>query len=447
MRRVVVAAVVVCAMAGAVYADDLQRAQELAWAKEFVAAEALYRAILIRQPDSREAQLGLARVVLWQERYAEASRMFRAIQPADIETIEGLATAAYWSGDLREARRGFRHALTLDPQREFSRRSLGEIDAMMRSSQRLAVVVEEDDQPVDRIRIESEAVHFSDPLTRWSVLLGAYRMDAGLIGTRRGELLSIANETTWKALTVRASLGMLKFPDGARRPVGSLALRHRSLELRLEEREELAAATSLRTHATSRTTALRWDHDKDWVAAAEVSHKRYFDDNEGFAAVLYGVAPVLRRGPVTVWAGAAAAARDTDESRFTVASVSSTRQGDLFRYSWRGEHSPYWSPRGLREARAVLAVEYRTSRGSVKFHGDAGIARDQGRAFSPAAGSTPLPTSSIPFEFDRSYRPYRLGITVGHALVAGYRLEIAAERSVTIDYRSTILHASLVRQR
>jgi hypothetical protein len=448
MRRVaVVVAVFICLADRSARADDLQQALELAWAKNFAASEALYRSILSAQPSSRAAQLGLAQVVLWQERYREAHELFRAVVPPGADSVEGMATAAYWSGDLRTAQRHFRRALELDNSREFSRRSLTEIDSLARPAQRFTLFFIDDDQPLDRLNAEVEATHYSDPLTRWSVRAGGYRMNAGSIGTSRGEYLRVANETNWRAVTIRAGLGVFTFPDGVRRPIGHLALLHGPFALSVTQQEELATATALRTHATSRTTALRWSHEKAWVAAAEVSHRRHFDANEGMGAVLYGVAPLARRGSWTLWGGASAAFRDTDESRFRVAAVSSTLEGNEFRYDWRGQHDPYWTPRDLREARGVVALEFREESMGIKFHGDAGVAADRARAFGPDTGATPLPTSQFDFEFDRQYRPFRFGFTADRVVAAGYRIELHAERSVTIDYRSTTIHASLVRRR
>jgi hypothetical protein len=59
-------------LAPAARADDLDRARRLAWEKQFAESEALYRVLLERGPASRDVRLGLARVVLWQGRYAQA---------------------------------------------------------------------------------------------------------------------------------------------------------------------------------------------------------------------------------------------------------------------------------------------------------------------------------------------------------------------------------------
>ena len=451
--RSVAAVLVVCVSllfrgaAAAAPADDLERARQLAWSKDFAASEALYLQILERDPGSRDAQLGLARVILWQGRYDEAIRRFTAIQPQDADTLEGRALASYWRGDLRTAARTFEQVLARDANREQSRQSLAEIQALARPEQRMTVRFIEDDQPLDRLHVEAEATHFSDPLTRWSVLAGGYAMDAGRVGQSEGGFVVVGNQTSWRGIELRGGLGLFTYPDGVRRPIGHLGLRRGSLELRIEQQEALASASSLRTHASALTTTLRWSRERNWISALEVSHRSWFDENETVAAVAYGVAPLVKRGGLTVWGGASLAARDSSEPRFDIAAVSSSREGEGFRYTWRGEYDPYWAPREQFEALLVAAVEYRRDRGGVKLHADAGVAQDQGRAFGPDTGTTPLPTSSYAFEFDRRYDPHRFGITLDREIVAGYRLEAAAERSATVDYHSTSFYVSLVRRR
>lgn len=396
---------------------DLQRAQQLAWQQQFVEAEALYRRILAAAP-SDEARLGLARVVLWQKRYGEAIAMFRELDGVD--ALEGRATAEYWSGDLRSAARHFREVLARDPNREFARRSLAEIRSTARPSQRIAIDGIHDDQPLDGVRAESSATFFSDPLTRWTVSAGGYDVERA-----NGEWLAIENETRTRALTFGGRLGIFAFPDGVRRPVGNASVRWQSLTLRVDRREEIASATALLTHASSTTTALRWDHDRNWLGAVELSHRRYYDGNSGRAFVAYAVFP-LRRDAWTFWSGGSVTARDTEESRFRLI-------GD------RGRYDPYWTPDDLREARAVLALERSFARGSIKLHADGGYARDRGRAFG-ADGSGPYP-------FDRDYRPWRAGLSGALTLMPSLRLEGGIERSATVDYRSTTVHAALVRRR
>lgn len=413
MRRAVLAvAVAVVAFAFAAAADDLHRAQELAWARQFAEAEAIYRNIQAAQPDSSEARLGLARVVMWQGRYREALALFAKLD--GIEAIEGRATAQYWSGDLRAAAHGFRRVLELDRNRELARRSLAEIESTSVPSQRVTIVGSTDDQPLDAIRGETSGTFFSDVQTQWTATLGYYDADAER--SARGEYASIANETTVRAFTFAGSLGVFTFPDGVRRPLGSASVRRRSLTLRIERQPELASAPSLTTHAASTTTTLRWDHNRNWSAAAELSHRRYSDHNRGSAAAAYVLVPV-RRNHWTFWSGASVAARDTDESRFTL----------------EGRYDPYWTPDDLREARAVLALERTLARGSVKLHADGGYARDRGR--------------SLDLPFERSYRPWRAGISGDLALTRNLRVEAGIDRSATIDYRVTSFHASLVRRR
>lgn len=434
----------ILALTTSALAADLSTAERLAWDKRFAESEAMYRELLARDPQSHAARLGLARVVLWQGRYDEAIAMFAQLEGLD--ALEGRATAEYWSGDLRNAARHFREVLARDPSREFARTSLREIESTARPSQRLSVDTLHDDQPLDAIRAEASASFFTDPLTRWSATAGAYRLDAARRGTRDGQYAIVENETRWKRFTFGGSLGIFTFPDGEHRPIGSVRVAHRQLELRIDHREEIASATALQTHAASTTTTLRWHREQNWIAAAELIHKRYFDDNEGRAFVAYAVVPT-KRNAWTLWSGGSVSARDTDESRFRQTAVSSALDQGFFRYAYRGEYDPYWTPDDLFEARAVLALERTIPRGAIKLHGDFGYARDRGRAFGPDAGATPLPTTNFTFAFDRTYHPWRAGITAHVNLAPSWRLEASVERGVTVDYRSTSVHAALVRRR
>lgn len=435
-----VSAALLLAVALSALADDLQRANELAWAKRFAEAEALYRRI-----PSAEARLGLARVVMWQGRHDEAIALFGELDGVD--ALEGRATAEYWSGDFRAAARNFRRVLALDPDRDFARRSLAEIESTARPSQRIAIDGTTDDQPLDVLRGELAATFFSDPLTRWTIAASRTHLEAERFGREAdGDSVTIANETKVGKWTFGASAGVFTFPDGVRRPVGGASARHRGLTLSVDRRPELASATSLRTHVASTTAALRWDHDRNWIAAAEASHRRYSDGNEGRAFVAYAVAP-LRRSSWTFWGGASLAIRDTEESRFGVTAVSSTLEGNAFRYRYRGEYDPYWTPDDLIEARLVLAVERRFDRGGVKLHADGGFARDRGRAFGPESGATPFPSQVFAFAFDRTHRPWRAGIAADVRLTRELRIDAGVERSATVDYRVTAFHAALVRRR
>ncbi|MFL6247540.1 MAG: tetratricopeptide repeat protein, partial [Thermoanaerobaculia bacterium] len=271
---------------------DLRTAERLASQKRFAEAEAMYR-----QMQTPEARLGLARVVMWQGRYAEAIAMFARLE--GVEALEGKATAEYWSGDLRSAARDFRRVLAIDPKREFARTSLHEIESTARPSERITVDAVNDDQPLDAVRAELASTFFTDPLTRWSATGGTYRLDAGRIGETSGQYVAVENETRLGQFTFGGSLGIFEFPDGARRPIGSVSVRHRNVTLRVDRREEIASATSLRTHAAATTATLRWSHDGDWIGAAELSHRSYFDDNSGNAAIAYAVMPfpLERRRP------------------------------------------------------------------------------------------------------------------------------------------------------
>ena len=440
-----VVTLVVALWAAAALADDLSRAEQLAWDKKFGESEALYRTIVERDP-SRRARLGLARVMMWRARYPEAIAHFDRLlreNAKDVDALEGRATSEYWSGDYRSAARDFRRVLELDARRETARTSLAEIADAMRPSQRVVFSAVRDDQPLDVNRAELAATFFSDPLTRWTFVAGGLNLDAARWGTRTAELFRVEADTQWRGLGWSAAAGVL---DGDF--IGHAGARRGSLTLRVERQRELASATAIRAGAFSTTTTLRWSRERErLIAAVEASHRRYSDDNDGQAIIGYAVVPVLKRGDWTLWAGASAAARDTAESRFNAIAVSSSLEGGVFHYTYRGEYDPYWTPDNLIEGRAVFALERELSRGRVKIHADGGYARDRGRAFGPDVGSTPFPPAIFTAAFDRNYNPYRFGVSAGLAIAPSLRLDVGVERSVTIDYRSTSFHAAVARRR
>jgi hypothetical protein len=383
-----------------------------------------------------------ATVLLNQARYAEAIALFDEVlrvNPNDADALEGRGKAYYWSGDWRRAVRDFRRV----SDRPYARQALSDIASTMRPSQQIAIDVLRDDQPLDVARGETSATFFSDPLTRWTVAAATSHFDGDRRGTHDKPSVRIDNDTKFAGFSLGATLGVF---DG--RPIGGLRAAYRELSLRIDRREEVAAATSLGVHAFSTTAALRWSRERErLLAAAEVSHRRYFDDNDGHALVAYAITP-WRRGAWTLWSGASVAARDTSETRFATTAVSSTfdPQG-FFRYQFRGEYDPYWTPDDLREVRAVVAIERTFSRGRVKVSADGGFAQDRGRAFGPDSGLAPLPARIETYAFDRSYRPYRAGLSLDLAIARGLRFEVGFEHGATVDYRSNSLHAALVRRR
>lgn len=443
LRRCLILCLLITFAAMAAEESDLRRAQQLAWDKHFAESEALYRRILAEDPQSTAARLGLARVVMWQGRYGEAISMFRAL--SGNEAREGLATALYWSGELRAALREYREVLRVDPQRETARRAIDEIRSAARPWQRVTITGSSDDQPLRMMRGEAAYTFFSDPLTKWSVRSSLYHLDASRAGTSSGESFGIDNETKWAGATVSASLGLFAFPDGVRRPIGRAAVQRNDWTLAVERREEIATSTSLESHAASTGVTLRWYRQRRWLAAAEGTWRRYMDGNRGHALVAWAVAPI-RRGAWTAWMGGSGAFRDTRETRFRPTAISSTLNDGIFRYHYRGEYDPYWTPESLREARLVVAVERQFSWGAVKLHADGGAARDRRRGFGPDAGAQPLPQSTFDFSFTRDSRPYRAGLSADLVLTRSIRLQAGAERSVSIDYRSTSFHAGLVRR-
>lgn len=455
IRRSLVFATVL-AIAANVVADeraDLARAQSLAWAKRFDEAASLYMAIHRRHPGSHDATLGLARVRLWQGRYGEARALFRRLEN-DPDALEGAATAAYWSGDFRTAEREFRALLAQHPNRETARRSLDELRASSATTERIDAGYVDDDQPFRAARTEARVSFFTDPLTRWDGIAGAYHVSSNL--SRGGAPFAMAqNETVLPALrlTATTSLGGIRTPDHETHAIGGFSARfkllpHDTLTAAFARREIMTTATRLYPFAN--VTSLRWHHDAPWLASIGAERDRFSDRNSANAFDGYVLFPVRKQQSWTLWTGISALARDTAESRFYVTQISATRDptGRFFLYSYRGAYDPYWTPQGLREARLIVAVERRTGAGlTMKLQADGGSARDRAVTFWPDAGPSPFPSEIGSSLFSRHYDPWRLRFSMAKPLAGGLSIEAGYERSVTAYYRANTFHASLARRR
>ncbi|HTB38479.1 MAG TPA: tetratricopeptide repeat protein, partial [Reyranella sp.] len=84
-------------------------------------AREVYEQILARDPASRPALLGLARVARSQNRLAEARGLYEkllAVNPKDPEALNGMAWLALANRNREEARAGFEQVLTIEPNNE-----------------------------------------------------------------------------------------------------------------------------------------------------------------------------------------------------------------------------------------------------------------------------------------------------------------------------------------
>ncbi len=442
----------VAASAGADERSDLARARSLAWSKHFDEAAAIYASVLRDHPGSRDGVVGLAQVRLWQGRYAEARRLFQEF-PRDPEAVEGAATAAYWSGDFRTAEREYRALLVKHPDRTLAQRSLDELRAASATRESFDAGVVDDDQPYRAARVEARVSMFSDPLTRWDAIAGAYHLSSD-VTHGSAPFLVAENETVFPALrmTTTISFGGIKTPDDHEHAIGGAAARfkvaaHDTIGAGILRREIMTNATLQFPFVD--VTSLRWNHESSWLASAGAEHDRFSDHNSAKAFDAYGLFRVRRTGKATFWAGASALMRDTAESRFDVTQINATPDpsGGFFHFTYLGGYDPYWTPLDLREARLIVAVERRIGSGTtMRLQADGGIAHDRGITFWPESAPTPVPavgTSTYP----RTYSPWRVRLSASTPIAAGVSLDLAYEHGTTADYRANTFHATLARRR
>ncbi len=442
-------------------AAALQQAQKLAWSRHFAEAERIYRHLLRQSPNSRDVRVGLARVLLWEGRYREARTMFLQLvarHPSDVDAAEGAATAAYWQGDFRTAAREFRALAAAHPERTSAVKSLHDILLATRGSERVLLDATNDNQPYRLWRSEAVASVFSDPLTRWDVTAGLWRADNPRLSVvRSGPYVVVSNEVglPWQRLTITTSAGVLRWPDGTTRPIGGVAARLRtsatsSIEAAIDHRELLRTSTAIGGHPAVTRMLLSWSRyaEKEWLAGFESGRLQYFDRNRGWYVQGYGLWPVMGRGPLTVFAGASAALRDTRDSRFYIEAIASERSGSEFLYAYRGAYTPYWTPQHLQETRAIVTASEAVARNAtIKIQAEAGVARDRAQSFGPSEGPSPLPSTIFVFDFQRTFHPTRFSVGASLALSPVYALELSAERNTTVFYRANEFRATVVRHR
>ena len=99
------------------------------------AAAAIYEEILSKDPASRPALLGLARVARGQYRLDKARSIYAQLlkkNPQDPDALNGLAWLALAERNREEARAGFQGVLVMDPQNQEARIGLSKVDDVYR---------------------------------------------------------------------------------------------------------------------------------------------------------------------------------------------------------------------------------------------------------------------------------------------------------------------------
>lgn len=355
-----------------------------------------------------------AQQLLFSHRYTEAEQAYREIlrqHPDNAEALKGLATAEYWSGDLRSARRDFGRLLTKRPNDAEARKAVADIDAASEPIATTNVDATTDDQPMRRTVASASYTMFSDPLTTWTAAAGTYFLAARSLGfvSATAPFASVGGSTTFpdQHLKAGATIRAIRFPDSHNQLLGGASLArvwpHASLTMSFDRHEILYTATSLGSHPYETALQLAWNRVTAASASnAAIRHVVYFDRNHGLAAEAYQLNRIAHGETWAVQAGAAASYRDTDESRFI-----------------SGRYEPYWTPIELREARAILASDIGVRRAAIHLHVDGGVARDA--------------------QLARTFHPWRTSAAFDFPLGRTFRMNVAAERQSTVFYRANTI--------
>jgi hypothetical protein len=344
----------------------LDRVTQLAQQNDLAGAERIALEAVRHAPQSRDAQLALARVYLWEGRSREAEKLFAAL-------------------------------VERNPKDNDARRGLDEIRAQSQPGYVIDAGFIDDDQPARSFFPSATVYGFSDPLTKWSLSATALRLNTDL-GDGTSESIRGGLSAVFPRLgtTVAAGLGWTRFPDGDARLMPDATIARDKFSLSFDRRPVLRSAAVVDSHPYAGVTSLRWTPYGNTSFSA--SHFHYFDRNSGNSVDGYWLVPVR-----SFLLGASAAYRDTKESRFV-----------------NGTYDPYWTPIREREGRAIAAAVWKR----INVHIDAGVAYDRiTGTFHPwrAAASTSFPLAKgavLNVSAERSRTAFYTANEI-HASVAG----------------------------
>ncbi|HEY0788329.1 MAG TPA: hypothetical protein VGE86_06770, partial [Thermoanaerobaculia bacterium] len=254
-------------------------------------------------------------------------------------------------------------------------------------------------------------------------------------------------------LTIVPALRLLSFPDGEDEVLGSFRIERKlgraaSISAGIARNELLLTAAAADDHPSVTEASVQWDlaGASGLLARARAGSSHFYDGNDGAFADAYVLAPIHRADRVTIFAGMSAAYHDTDESRFRFERVDvSTAPAGGFFLRWRGVYAPYWTPRALREARAIASLG--SAPGAPIFWNvqlSGGRARGRSISFGPTAGGDPRPPAPFPFEYERTWTPWTAAAALELPAGAGTRLRVDYEHTSTIYSEADEIRAALV---
>ncbi len=450
----------------------MQKGDDLAAKGDLAGAERAYREALRLGPQSREARQALAQILLWQKRYPDAESLLHELLGEDAKNAaahELLGTSYYWTGAWRKAAREFRRALDLQPGREGARRGLMELRSTMKPRFTLSTLDRSDDQPYDMRLLGGDLTLHSDPLTAWTLSGGSYDLeskmperDGGAPGSASvpfaqiGVGAAFGRSATGLDLWMRVvdyAAGSTELMGGARLRVPAGGRWRAEVEAGRQELFYTASSMDQAVYVTYGELRLVLDDAAGWYGMASGRWNEYFDDNQGRAFSAYLMCPIISTGDEKIegagfraWLGVSGAYRDTDEARFSPASVTGHQgSGGGYDYDYLGWYDPYYTPMDQTEVRGILAMEWGLGKGvRLKLGGDYGTATEDAVAFSPESGADPLPGAVTGDTHSRDYRPWRAGAELFVPLTKGLGVRLHGGRSQDAYYRADEISATLV---
>ncbi len=370
-------------------------AQHRYWSRDLRGARSTYEKALRRHPSNADLRLSYARFLM---ENGEADRAAEVLRPlgsdnAEAEAIRG--TIAWWAGDLTQAARYFKSALSTTPDHAEAASALASIRGGARPWIRVGGEGGADSQPLSKSGASAEAGFFITPLqtlraelthtrfaTRDSVRPVTFA-SAGLRGFLPAAkletdvaagVISRTDSTDWTA----------RLDAGFRLPYGLRA------GARWERKPYLYTAASISEDVMTTAMQVHVSADKSgWLGEAALGHERFPDDNG--KAMIYGwfMAPVLRTEGLWLQAGYAYGYQNTAEHRYTP--VITNTPGPARPPTWEGRYDPYYTPLNQHTHSVTGSIALWPSRIlTVRANGSYGIFGSEDTPFVYLAGRAPM---------------------------------------------------------
>jgi tetratricopeptide (TPR) repeat protein len=417
-------------------------AQTLYWTKDVASARDVYERALVRHPEDTTLRLDYGRMLA--ETRQPAREVLAPLQRmsatrADADAL--LGTAAYAAGDLTAAADLFEQALQTNPGQADAARQLREIRMASAPWVKASAGFKHDDQPLDRSDTGVEAGWFPTPLVTVTMRVDPIRFrlpDAAARQFWSGEAV-LAGVFPKSRLETEMAVGLLRRPGDvpATNLLGRAMLGIRlspalSIRGRVERAPYLNTGASITTPVMvdSAAALVHLNDTHGWMGEAAFERDAYPDLNTIRTAYAWALAPIARRGRMSLQAGYAYGRGNSDQNRFVLADPNQPFPPSDPRFSFTGQYIPYYTPIDLVTHSLAVSLAVPLSVSAILHVNGAYAVRahDEATAFF-ADGDQVLPVT-----FPRTFQPGNIRGSVDVALTIGLSLTVAGEAGRTAFY-------------